>query len=526
MRNGKLYEVWILITYIAVVAVCIYLNLFTAGQAGGIANLTVNLIMLVIAGVILVTAYVGSLRPAIRMTSDLNRVIGKIDDDAKHTHRFLWERYKEEKEELFEDEILKESFKGYRYELNRILNMERPYYKCDIEDYINYNLVDKVIHRNRMNQVAGVMTGLGILGTFIGLTIGLQSFNTGSTAEITNSIDPLMAGIKVAFHTSIYGMIFSLVFNWIYKRVLDDAECAVNDFVAAYKKYVMPDAMPDSVNRLMEMQQQQTEAVVSLSQNMTHLMSNGLRELLDPQFNRLDNTSTSFANIATKNQMDQLSMVVNAFIGELNRSLGSMFTSLSETIDKTLVLQSSNEKQMQEIFEKNISTADNINEIANQTSEVADALKSYTERLQTLQGQINTNVDILNRQREEDRMVIDSINRYISEIEEYRRSLDNALQMSDAAMKAQTQMLSEIRETTREMPDDVGHTFDIINNNLQIVESQFKTTIEQIQQVLSQMNGTIDYSYRSVEQSFVRTAKSIEELANFMQRLENYYTNG
>lgn len=525
MRNGKLYEVWILITYIAVVAVCIWLNLFSEGQAGGMANLIVNVIMLLIAGAILVSAYAGSLRPAMKMTGDLNRVIEKIDDDAKHTHRFLWERYKEEKEELFEDEILKEQFKGYRYELNRILNMERPYYKCDIEEYINFNLIDTVVHRNRMNQVAGVMTGLGILGTFIGLSIGLQSFNTGSTAEITNSIDPLMAGIKVAFHTSIYGMILSLVFNWIYRRVLDDAECAVSDFIAAYKKYVMPDAMPDSVNRLMEMQQQQTEAVVSLAQNMTHLLSNGLSELLDPQFDRLDNTITGFANIATKNQMDQLSMVVNAFINELNRSFGNMFTALSETIDKTLVLQSNNEKQMQDIFEKNISTADNIDAIADKTGEVADALKIYTERLQTLQGQVNTNVDILNKQREDDRRVIDSINRYIAQIEEYRRSLEGSLQMSDASMKAQTQMLSEIRETTRDMPEDVGHTFDIINNNLQIVENQFRNTIEQIQHVLSQMNGTIDYSYRSIEQSFVRTAKSIEELAGFMQRLENYYTN-
>ena len=44
MRNGKLYEVWILITYIAVVAVCIWLNLFSEGQAGGMANLIVNVI--------------------------------------------------------------------------------------------------------------------------------------------------------------------------------------------------------------------------------------------------------------------------------------------------------------------------------------------------------------------------------------------------------------------------------------------------------------------------------------------------
>ncbi len=65
------------------------------------------------------------------------------------------------------------------------------------------------------------MTGLGILGTFIGLTIGLQQFNTGSASEITNSISPLIQGIKVAFHTSIYGMVFSLIFSFVYKNKLE-----------------------------------------------------------------------------------------------------------------------------------------------------------------------------------------------------------------------------------------------------------------------------------------------------------------
>ena len=34
-------------------------------------------------------------------------------------------------------------------------------------------------------------------------------------------------GIKVAFHTSIYGLVFSLVFNFVYKKKLDEAETAV-----------------------------------------------------------------------------------------------------------------------------------------------------------------------------------------------------------------------------------------------------------------------------------------------------------
>ena len=525
-NNRKLYEIWLLLTYIAMLAVCIYLNLFSKGQAGSISNLIVNIVMFIIVGVILLESYIGSFRPIAGIIKELKRVTFKMEDDAKHTHKFLWERYKDDKEELFRTPVLKEEFKDYRYEQERILSIDKAYYKCDIEDYINYDLIDSVIHRNRMNQVAGVMTGLGILGTFIGLSLGLQSFNTGSTAEITNSIEPLMAGIKVAFHTSIYGMVFSLVFNYVYKRILDDAEQAVRTFLAAFKKYVLPDTTAEGVNRLIELELRQTETMMDMSDNVTRLLSDGLRNILEPQFNRFNDTITGFANMATKNQMDQLSLIVNSFISQMNASLDGMFTKLSETVSNTLIIQGENEKQMAQILEKNVHTSDNINLISERTGEMADALKLYADKLQELQGRMSATADMLKQQREDDRKVLDGITGYMMELEEYRKSLNSSVQMADASIKAQTKMVRELKEMTDQLPEEVRETFDVINGNLQVVENQFKDTIEQIQQVLSQMNGQIEYSYNGIEQSFVRTAKSIEELAGFMQRLEEYYTGG
>ena len=107
------------------------------------------------------------------------------------------------------------------------------------------------------------MTGLGILGTFIGLSIGLQAFNTGSAEKITNSIGPLMDGIKVAFHTSIYGMIFSLTFNLIFKTVLEQAYHKLDEFVAEFKRYVRPDATYDNGNLELDFQKKQLEATIA-----------------------------------------------------------------------------------------------------------------------------------------------------------------------------------------------------------------------------------------------------------------------
>jgi hypothetical protein len=59
-------------------------------------------------------------------------------------------------------------------------------------------------HRN----FKGEIVGLGILGTFWGIFIGLQSFDT---THIQESIPPLLDGLKTAFLTSIAGMGISML---------------------------------------------------------------------------------------------------------------------------------------------------------------------------------------------------------------------------------------------------------------------------------------------------------------------------
>ncbi len=449
MRNPR-YEILIFFTYALMIAVAVFLNFFTAGQAGGTANLIVNAVMFILVGIIFFVCVTGSLWPVAGITGDLRRVSLKIEEDAKHTHNYLWERYRDEKEELFKDRILTRQYQDYGYELERIVLTDKTYYKCNIEDYIGYDLIDAVIHRENLNQVAGVMTGLGILGTFIGLSLGLQSFNTGTTAEITNSIEPLMEGIKVAFHTSIFGMVFSLVFNYVYKRRLGDAESAVREFLGVYRKFVMPDTATDGVNRLMELQQQQAEAVLSLSDTVVRELPRGFKDVLRPEFDRFNETIENFANVATRNQTEQLKKIVDAFIGELNRSLDDSFVNLSKTIDKTLELQSENEKQMREIFERNLSTAENVNAISADTRTLSSSLREYASFASKLEESIYKEAEAL------------------------------------AAQSAAQQKL------LKAMPSEVDETFRIINENLKDVETHFRDTIQEINTTLNRVQNSVE----------------------------------
>ncbi len=393
-RKGG-YEILILLTYVAMSGVCIYLQFFSAGQAGSLSNLIVNVGMLVIAGVIFATCTIGSLLPVASMTGDLTFVAEKIEDDAKNSHEYLWGKYLKDKDDLFEDRRLLKNYRDFKHEFDRIADGGNPYYQCDIEDYIGIDLIDKVMHTELLSQVPGVMTGLGILGTFIGLSLGLQNFNTGTTAQITGSIEPLMNGIKVAFHTSIYGMVFSLVFNYVYKRRLDAAEAALDMFLRNFRKYVLPDTEKEGINTLIELQEQQAKAILALTEALTVKLPEGLQTYLDPRLDHLDDTIDSFSRMATRNQMDQMERIVNKFLAEMNNTLGSSFSSLSKVVNQCLYLQEANEEKLKEIYTKNAASAEGMKKTVEEMQQVADRLKDvstsvekYVKEVRSLEAQI------------------------------------------------------------------------------------------------------------------------------------------
>jgi biopolymer transport protein ExbB/TolQ len=66
-----------------------------------------------------------------------------------------------------------------------------------------------------------VFSTLGIFGTFVGIFVGLQSFDV---SKITESIPTLLEGLKTAFLTSIVGIVLSFIFGRWSQRILNKVE--------------------------------------------------------------------------------------------------------------------------------------------------------------------------------------------------------------------------------------------------------------------------------------------------------------
>lgn len=76
-------------------------------------------------------------------------------------------------------------------------------------------------HRGWIESLPSIISTLGVLGTFIGITKGLMYFDTNA---LDDSIPELLDGLKTAFFTSLFGMVGSLLLNRSVVRRLDNKD--------------------------------------------------------------------------------------------------------------------------------------------------------------------------------------------------------------------------------------------------------------------------------------------------------------
>lgn len=174
---------------------------------------------------------VNTYRKALRYGRDEVEKANKVDSDK------AWD-YLKGKNVIFNNHELDNNFVEYK---ENILNESQNEFStsADMDDLINDGLIASKTWKNLIGQIPGSLTGLGLLGTFIGLIIGISGIGFTSVSVAINSIEALITGIGTAFYTSIAGIIMSLAFNLAYRvmwnLLLRDLEAFTYDF---HKKIV------------------------------------------------------------------------------------------------------------------------------------------------------------------------------------------------------------------------------------------------------------------------------------------------
>lgn len=120
----------------------------------------------------------------------------------------------------------------------------------DAEEVFTDDLFAPGLSSNRVFQaLPGILTGLGVLGTFVGLQLGIGGLDLHDLKKLETSIVPLIQGCAVAFSTSVWGVGASLVFSFLEKLLEGFALGGVRKLQqrvdALVPRYVPEEAMAD-----------------------------------------------------------------------------------------------------------------------------------------------------------------------------------------------------------------------------------------------------------------------------------------
>ena len=91
-------------------------------------------------------------------------------------------------------------------------------------------------------SVPNLLTGFGILGTFVGLATGVGAASAGLTsgdsAQVTESLRQLLGGASLAFVTSVVGISSSMVFVFFERHISRRLHLALDDWVKSIESCV------------------------------------------------------------------------------------------------------------------------------------------------------------------------------------------------------------------------------------------------------------------------------------------------
>ncbi len=356
--KSKLYYV-LYFLYAIVVAFVLYLNGVFTGEWGSYTNLAINIGFLIIIGIIFVISSV-SFGRLNRVTYELEDVMLRLLKEYKEADgKNLWKNYKDNAK-VFEEKELQDAFNKYRLRLKRARRGADA--SCDLGEYINEELLDRVGMNYFNSGVSGTLTGLGILGTFLGLSMGLGAFSGDDIFTISDNVGSLLSGMKVAFHTSVYGILFSLVFNIAYRGVMSDAYETLGEFLDVFRQTVQPGGVKEDENAATMLVYQ--AGIANTLKQMLELLKGGAMEqtagverivdkfttqmqtALDTDFQKLGNVLKNAGEEQAVSAVNAAQMVeaVTALV-EVNRSVQAALANVMER-QETFAGQLAEQKKM------------------------------------------------------------------------------------------------------------------------------------------------------------------------------------
>ena len=412
------------------------------------------------------------------------------------------------------------------------------------ENFFNQtNILGASANLKLLSSGPSIFVGLGILGTFIGLTLGISDFEMENTETIKSSITVLLGGMATAFSTSIWGMLLSVIYTFIEKWYsnklsnklhslsysLDQKYRATSEHksiaesivrrevlleVFSYQKEDGSKVRPGNILRdLHKESEQQTAALKEFSTDLATKIEFGFDELLNDQKENiaplLEMLGDKIDSLATKLN-DPAKEMTEGVISDLKVAIESMVADLKSSVSE--------------------STKNEMEGIAKGLQDASKMLESVPDLIQSLNSNIKSDLDSLS---ERTRETIDQLGRKSNEAEErweqqqkiIIETLRTSVEKTEAETEKNIQKLSEnSKNFIEELMSSQSKVVNDLAASIESLQDNQKQLILDADQSICSTGKTIqefDVLLNKFSESTIQVNQSLELLNSVNQKLQN-----
>lgn len=345
---------------------------------------------------------------------------------------------------------------------------------------------DELISKRKViESLPTIVSTLGVLGTFGGITWGLYNFNT---SDINTSIPVLLEGLKTAFLTSLAGMIGSLVLSNRVNRLYDEKEKGVSDINQAASQICSSVAQmsannASTIQQLTNLMQQQAQTQTAFYNSLGSVI-----DTINQRLSSIPQLSQSMANV--ENTASTLAVLARSQETSLKSMTQSVEDSLLETRANGTILDSMKsglETSMSSAMGSLKSLDENIGELVEATSGLYSTSEEMNTEIKKFSQIIRSSVDETN----------DLLTRKFDEF-------------SDLLKKSNTESLVKVMEkVTEEFQKQMK---DLISRLIQQNFEQLNQSVQRLntwQVENKEMIARLTEQYKTMADNFERNASTL-----------------
>ncbi|MBR2199182.1 MAG: hypothetical protein IJ894_00305 [Bacteroidales bacterium] len=357
-----------------------------------------------------------------------------------------------------------------------------------------------------------MVSALGVIGTFLGITMGLMDFNP-SPDKIDASISTLLNGLKTAFYTSLAGMAGSLLLRFfVTDKVFDKEEEGISSAEQA------------SLNICKEIQQMSKEMIAAIQD------SSASQQQLVSEIKAIKSLQVTFFN-SVQSQLGKM----NADSIETMKTNFDTLVLLGRNQDANISSIKNNvEKQLDETKKYSEVLKNEVGSIKDKMTETNKLLTAKFDEFSELLKKSNTEalVEVMKKVTEEFQK---QMNQLISKlVQENFAQLNKSVEKLNVWQQENKEMISRLTSQYNKMATEFEKTSNILNNvatDTQALASdggKLSQLIAQLRKVMIddkkfvEIASKLEQSASLTKDSIVKFDQSNKSLDNWIQQHKNF----